>query len=275
MDVHLRHVVACLLKGSPPQRQKEIRTFGTTTAELQRLAAWLQAEGCTHVALESTGVYWKPIFNLLESLFTLLLVNAYHTKALPGRKTDMGDAEWLADLLQHGLLQASFIPPRAVRELRELTRYRRSLIQERSSAVNRIQKVLEGANIKLGSVATDIMGVSGRAILQALASGEQDPATLANLAKGQLRQKLPALQEALRGSMHAHQRFLLKQQLALINAFDASIAECSAEVAQRLQPQFQLIERLCTIPGIGQRAAEEILAEIGWDMTRFPSAPRC
>src|SRR4051812_48045303 len=172
LDIHLKQVCACLLKGSGPHREKQIRTFGTATAELEQLALWLKAEGCQHVAMESTGVLWKPIYNVLEEAFSLVLVNAYHSKALPGRKTDVGDAEWLAELLQHGLVRGSFIPARALRELRELTRYRRSLIQNRSSTVNRLQKVLQGANIKLSSVATDIMGVSGQAILHALAEGQ-------------------------------------------------------------------------------------------------------
>jgi transposase len=272
VDIHLRQVCACLLKGSHHGRQTDIQTFGTTTAELRRMAAWLQAAGCTHIAMESTGVYWKALYNVLEGAFTLILVNAQHAKGLPGRKTDVGDAEWLADLLQHGLVRGSFVPPRELRELRELTRYRRSLIQEHTAEVNRVQKVLEGANIKLATVATDIMGVSGRAMLHALVDGVNDPATLADLAKGKLRKKIPALQEALTGSMQAHQRFLLTQQLTHIAALEAAIAGCDAEIAERLRPQTDLIERLSTIPGIGRRLAEDILAEIGWDMRRFASA---
>jgi transposase len=268
LDIHLKQVCACLLKGKAHQRQKPIQTFGTTTAELHRLAMWLEAEGCTHVAMESTGVYWKCLYNVLEGAFTLILVNAQHAKGLPGRKTDVGDAEWLADLLQHGLVRGSFVPPRA---LRELTRYRRSLVQERTSEVNRVHKVLEGANIKLGTVASDMMGLSGRAMLQALADGLAEPATIANLAKGKMRKKIPALQEALTGSMRVHQRFLLAQQLAHIDALERAIAYCNAEIANRLQAQIELIERLCTIPGIGRRLAEDILAEIGWDMSRFPT----
>src|SRR3954452_7249739 len=210
LDVHKETVVACLIHSEAQgQRRKEIRTFGTMTTALQVLADWLRAAGCTHVALESTGVYWQPVYNLLEAQFTLLVVNAAHIKAVPGRKTDVKDCEWIADLLQHGLLRASFIPDRAQHELRDLTRTRTTLIDERSAAVCRLHKVLEDANLKLAGVATDIMGVSGRAILQALVDGRTDPATLADLAKGRLRRKRAALEQALDGRPRAHHRLLI------------------------------------------------------------------
>src|SRR3954463_6025984 len=215
LDVHQQTVVACLITPGPDgQPAKEVRTFGTMTADLLELADWLRAAACSQVAMESTGVYWKPVWNLLEDQFTLLLVNARHVKAVPGRKTDVKDAEWLADLLRHGLLRGSFVPDRAQRELQELTRYRTSLVQERSAEVNRLQKTLEGANIKLGDVATDILGVSARRMLRALIDGTTDAAAIADLAQGKLRGKRSALEQALHGQIGAHQRFLLAQQLA-------------------------------------------------------------
>jgi transposase len=225
------------------------------------------------VAMESTGVYWKPVYNLLEGLdLTLLVVNAQHIKAVPGRKTDVKDAEWIADLLRHGLLKGSYIPDRPQRELRELVRYRRALIQQRSQVVNRIQKVLEGANIKLSSVASNVVGASGRAMLEALVSGNDDPRTVAELAQGKLRDKRPALEQALRGLVGPHQRLLLHSQLRHLDFLDEEVAALSEEVAQRTRPFDDLIERLDAIPGLGRRAAEDLLAEIGTDMTRFPSA---
>src|SRR5215210_7556890 len=207
LDVHKRTVVACLLTPGPQgQPQKAVRTFGTMTADVLALAEWLAAAGCSHVVMEGTGVYWQPIWNLLEDRFTLLLVNARHVRAVPGRKTDVKDAEWLADLLRHGLLTASYVPDRDQRELRELTRYRTALLRERAAEANRLQKTLEGANLKLAAVATDITGKSGRAILRALVDGETDPARLAELAEGRLREKLPALRLALVGCFGAHQR---------------------------------------------------------------------
>jgi transposase len=273
LDIHKRTVVACLVvPGADGQPAKEVRSFGTMTDELLQLADWLLAADCTHVAMERTGVYWKPVWNLLEGQFTLLLVNARHVKAVPGRKTDAKDCEWLADLLRHGLLQGSFVPERPQRELRELTRYRTSLIQERSAEVNRLQKTLEGANIKLGDVATDIMGLSSRQMLAALAGGETDAAAMAQLAQGRLRDKLPGLERALVGRVGSHQRFLLARQLAHIDFLDASIAEVSAEIAGRLRPGEAKLERLATIPGVGRRTAELLVAEIGTDMSRFPTS---
>src|SRR5215212_5148299 len=272
LDIHKRTVVACLVVPGPTGAPtKEVRSFGTMTDEVVRLADWLAANGVTHVAMESTGVYWKPVWNLLEGQFEWLLVNARHVKAVPGRKTDAKDCEWLADLLRHGLLRGSFVPDRDQRELRELTRYRTSLIQERSAEVNRLQKTLEGANIKLGDVATDIMGLSSRQMLAALAGGETNAAAMAQLAQGRLRDKLPALQRALAGCVGSHQRFLLAQQLAHVDFLDASIAEVSAEIAARLRPVEDELERLATIPGIGRRTAEVLVAELGTDMNRFPT----
>ena len=251
--------------------QKEIRTFGTMTEDLLELADWLAAAGCTHVAMESTGVYWKPIYNLLEATFTPLLVNARHIKSVPGRKTDLKDCEWIADLLRHGLLRGSFVPERPQRELRELSRYRTTLVRERSAEVARLHKTLEGANIKLASVATDIMGKSGRQMLKALIEGSTDTSAMAQLARGKLRAKIPQLERALRGCSGAHQRFLIAQQLAHIDFLDETIEQLSAEIAERMRPFGEAIERLETIPGVGRRTAEAILAEIGPEMSRFPT----
>jgi len=273
LDVHQKTVVACLLTpgtGSAPT--KEIRTFGTMTEDLLALLDWLGEVGCTHVAMESTGVYWKPIFNLFEGTLSVLVVNAQHIKTVPGRKTDIKDAEWIATLLRHGLLRASFIPDRAQRELRELTRYRTSLRQERSAEVNRLHKHLEGANIKLGAVASNIVGLSARQMLAALAGGQTDAATLAQLAQGRLRDKIPQLEQALAGTMGPTQRFLLAQQLTHLDDLDALIARITAEIAARLAPVEATVVRLDGIPGVGRTVAEVIVAEIGADLTRFPTA---
>ncbi len=274
LDVHKQSVVACVLLGDPSgQPQPQIRTFGTYTNDLLALGDWLAEQSVTHIALESTGVYWKPIWNLLEDRFALLLVNPRHIKAVPGRKTDVQDAEWLAELLRHGLLKASFVPDRAQRELRELTRYRTSLINERSAAANRLQKTLEGANIKLASVASDVLGLSSRQMLAAVVAGTPLEANgLADIAHGKLRNKLPELEQALSGRVGPHQRFLLAEQLAHIDSLDASLERLSAEIAERMRPFDQLIDRLDAIPGIGRVIAEVLLAEIGVDMSRFPTA---
>jgi transposase len=269
LDVHKKTVVACVIT---PQGQ-QTRTFPTMTKNLLELADWLDQQQVTHLAMESTGVYWKPIYNLLEGQgLTLLVVNAQHIKAVPGRKTDVKDAEWIADLLHHGLLQGSYIPDRGQRELRELVRYRRSLIQERARVVNRIQKVLEGANIKISSVIADITGVSGRAMLEALAQGIEDPVVLAAMARGRLRSKVPALAEAAHGLMGPHQRMMLKSQLHHLEFLRSEIEHLDQEVAMRLKPLEGAIERIDEIPGIGRRIAEEVLVEIGPDMERFPTA---
>ena len=272
IDVHSKTVVACLrTPDDEGGRRGEVRTFGTTTAELLKLLDWLVEAGCTHVAMESTGVYWKPVFNLLEGSVEVILVNAQHVKALPGRKTDVKDCEWLAQLLEFGLLRASFIPPLPIRELRELTRYRKTLIQERAREANRLQKFLESANIKLGNVASDVLGVSGRAMLKRLIAGERDPGALANLARGRLREKRDDLREALTGRFTEHHGFLIQRILDHVEFLDKSIEECNRRLEERTRPFADNIDRLCSIPGVAQHGAECILAEIGADMSQFPS----
>jgi transposase len=273
LDVHKRTVTACCrIQETPDGVTKEIETFGTTTQDLLLLNDWLDTRRVTHVAMESTGVYWKPVYNILESSFTILLVNAAHIKAVPGRKTDVKDGEWIADLLAHGLLKGGFIPPEPVRDLRDLTRYRKTLIDERVRQVNRLHKLLESANIKLASFATDIMGVSGRLMLEALLAGNADPHTLAEMAKGRLRAKLPELRKALEGRFRSHHQFMLAQILGHLDFLDESIAHISEELVSRMDPLCQQIDLLCTIPGVERKTAEVILSEIGIDMSRFPSA---
>ena len=267
LDVHKKSVVACVIT---PQG-REIRTFRTMTGDLLALADWLGEREVTHAAMESTGVYWKPVYNILEDEFTVMVVNAAHIKTVPGRKTDVKDAEWIAELLQHGLLRASFIPDRSQRELRDLTRYRRSVVQERTREANRVQKILEGANIKLASVATNVLGASGRAMLAALAAGEEDPRVLADLAKGRLREKTGELEQALQGLMGPHQRFMLTIQLDHLNSLDRQIEDLDLEVEQRVNPFEETVAAVDTIPGIGRRTAEVIAAEVGMDMSRFPT----
>ena len=272
LDVHKDTVVACvLIRDGGGGTQKEIRTFRTMTADLLVLHDWLMAYGVTHVAMESTGVYWKPIFNLLEGSFEVLLVNAAHIKRVPGRKSDVMDCEWIADLLSHGLLTASFIPPQPVRDLRDLTRYRKSLTDERVREVNRLQKLLETANIKLSSVASDVMGVSGRAMLEAILGGNTDPQVLADLARGRLRKKLPLLQQALEGRFRPHHRFMLRQILSHLDYLDEAIETVSREVETHVSPFSEELKLLDTIPGVDQKVAQCILAEIGPDMSRFPT----
>jgi transposase len=268
LDVHKKTVVACVVT---PTGQ-ETRTFATMTADLLALADWLLACGCTHVAIESTGDYWKPVFNILEGTCEVILVNAQHVKAVPGRKTDVKDAAWLAELLQHGLLRASFIPPVAQRELRDLTRYRSTFIRERVTLINRVQKLLEDANIKLAAVASDIMGVSGRAILAALIAGHTAPNTLAELAKGRLRSKREPLAKALDGRVKPHHRFVLTELLCQIDGLDDTIARFDAQIQAICGPFEEAVGLLDTIPGIARHTAEMIVAEIGTDMSRFPSA---
>jgi transposase len=273
LDIHKKTIAACIMVFGPDGRPlKQVRSFGTMTPDLLTLADWLTSMSVTHVAMESTSVYWKPIYNLLEGNFTLLLVNPQHIKAVPGRKTDVRDCEWIADLLQHGLLQASFVPDREQRELRELTRYRTSLIHERSDEVNRVQKILEGANIKLASVASDILGKSGREMLEALVAGSTDTAAMAQLAKRRMRAKIPQLERALMGHFGDHQRFLVAEQLEHIDFLDTKIAKLSAAIEERLRPFHEELDRLDSIPGIDRRNAEVLLAELGNDMGRFPSS---
>ena len=273
LDVHKKTVVACcILNTEGPKPVKETRTFRTMTTALLALADWLQEKGCTHVAMESTGVYWRPVFNLLEGQFELLVVNAQHIKAVPGRKTDIKDAAWLAELLRHGLLRGSFIPSKPQRELREVTRYRSTLVQEHARTLHRLQAVLEDANLKLASVVSDISGVSARAMLETILAGERDVETLAAWARGRLRTKRDQLKEALEGRVTAHHSFLLTEHLSMLEYLDEAIARVSDEIDQRLTADQEAITLLDTIPGVGQRAAEILIAEIGTDMRRFPSA---
>lgn len=267
VDVHKKKVVACVIT---PQSQ-EMRTFGTTTRRLLAFSDWLRHHEVTHVAMESTGVYWKPIYNLLEDEFTVWVVNPHHIKVFPGRKTDVKDAEWIADLLRHDLVRPSFIPERPQRELRELVRYRRSLVQERTREANRIQKVLEGANIKLGSVASDVLGVSGREILSALSDGEDDPKVLANMSKGRLREKMDQLEEALEGLVDSHQRFMLREQLGHLTDLERRIRTLDTEIARRVDDHQEVLEAIDSIPGVGRRTAEIIVAEVGTDVEPFPT----
>ena len=269
LDVHKKTVVACVIT----PKSKETRTFGAMTNELIEMGDWITNQGVTHVAMESTGVYWKPVYNLLEMLdLKILLVNAQHIKAVPGRKTDVKDAEWIADLLRHGLLRASYIPDRNQRELRELVRYRRSLTQEKARVINRIQKILEGANIKLSSVASDVVGVTGRAMLTAICEGVDDPEELSYLIKGRLNSKKAALKEAMKGLIGPHQRIMLRSQLSHLEFLEQEIEKISQEVAARMASVEDVIVRFDAIPGVGRRAAEDILAEIGPDMSRFPTS---
>jgi transposase len=274
LDVHKKTVVACvLITAEDGGVQRIVRTFGTMTADLLALSDWLQQLRITHVAMESTGVYWWPVFNVLEDEErTLLVVNPQHMKAYPGHKTDVKDSEWIADLLRHGLLRPSFIPPAPVRELRDLMRYRKTLVQERTQEINRLHKVLESANIKLAAVATDVMGKSGRAMLSALSAGEEDADVLAELALRSLRKKLPQLRRALEGRVKPHHRLLITQILGHIDYLSAAIAQMQDEVA-RLQAPFQeAVDLLQTLPGVAEVTAATIIAEIGVDMSRFGSA---
>ncbi|MFN8472522.1 MAG: IS110 family transposase [Anaerolineae bacterium] len=273
IDVHKQSVVACVIvPGDAGQVVKETHTFSTMTSDLTALARWLREQGGTHVAMESTGVYWKPVYNLLEGQFEILVVNAQHIKTLMGRKTDVADAEWIADLLRHGLLKASFIPSAELRALRDLTRYRTTLTDERTAEVNRVQKVLEDANIKLASVATDIMGVSGRAILTALLEGQTDPTVLAELAKGRLREKRALLEQALAGRLKPHHRFMLVQHLSHIDYLDEAIDKLDKEIEEQIRPFEATLERWDQLPGVNRRIAEIIVAEVGPDLKAFEDA---
>lgn len=268
LDIHKKIIVACLITPAG----KVIQSFGTMTESLLELADWLLSMGCTVVAMESTGVYWKPIYNILEATgMEILVVNAQHIKAVPGRKTDVKDAEWIADLLRHGLLRGSFIPDRDQRELRELVRYRTKMTQERSREVNRIQKVLEGANIKPGDVASDVMGKSGRDILRAIVEGNSSPEAMAQMARGKLKNKTEMLEKALTGLIGSHQKMLLQAQLRHIDFLDEEIQKLSQEVQNRMRPFEEAIEALDGIPGISRTNAEQILCETGIDMSRFPT----
>ena len=273
LDVHKKTVVACVLVTSADGVvQRTVRTFATMTADLLALDDWLRAQEIIQVAMESSGVYWQPVYNILEEGRTIILVNPQHMKAVPGRKTDVKDAEWIADLVRHGLLQPSFIPPQPIRDLRELTRYRKALIQQRAQEANRLQKILESANLKLAAVATDVLGKSGRQMLEHLLGGEQDPEVLAELARGRLRAKLPALRQALEGRVRPHHRVLLQSLLEHIEYLEASLVRLTREIEQCLAPYAEAVALLHTLPAMGETSAAVIVAEIGVDMSRFPSA---
>ena len=273
LDVHKKTVMACVRLTDPAGRLSEsVRTFGTMTAELLALSDWLAEQGVTHVAMESTGVYWKPIFNLLEGRFEVLLVNPGHMKDVPGRKTDVKDCQWIAQLLPHGLLRGSFVPPEPIRELRDLTRQRSQIVAEKAAVASRIQKVLEDANVKLAGVATDVLGVSGRAMIRALIAGQEDPEELAELARRRLRRKLPELRAALRGRVSEHHRFLLGHLMSHLDALEGLITDLNLRIAAVMPPFAEAVDRLKTIPGVDQRTAEGLVAEIGTDMGRFPTA---
>ncbi len=272
IDVHKKQVTVCArILGSGGELEELTVEFATMAADLLALRDWLMQLGVTHVAMEATGVYWKPVYYALEDDFELLLVNAQHVKNVPGRKTDTNDAQWLCRLLECGLLAASFVPPKPIRELRDLTRYRKSLIAERAREANRLQKVLEDAGIKLGSVATDVLGVSGRDMLQALVDGTRDPEVLAELARGKLRAKLPALRQALAGNFKPHHALIVSHILTHLDYLDETIGTLSEEVEQRLAPFARKAELLCTIVGVGERNSQVIIAELGPDMSRFPT----
>ena len=275
LDVHKKTVVCCVwtLGDKPKSRaRKQTRTFGTMTCDLLALADWLRENQVTHAAMEATGVYWWPIYNVLEAHgLELLVVNALHVKAVPGRKTDVADAEWLGDLLRHGLLRGGFVPPKGQRELRELSRHRSALIAKKAAAVQELHHALESTNIKLSTVVSDLTGASASLILTQLLMGNTDPVKLSELAKGRLRNKLPQLQAALQGVVAAHHQIILSQLLAEIELFDEQIASVCETIGERLHPQHELIERLDQIPGVNARVAEVILAEVGSDMSRFPS----
>jgi transposase len=305
LDVHKKTVKVCLrITGRAGRAGQELRTYATTTEELLAMRDWLKEQGCTHLAMESTGVYWKPIYNLLEEDFEILVVNAHPLKTVPGRKTDVKDAEWIADLLQHGLLQASFIPSAAQRELRDLTRYRARLVEERAREINRLQKTLEDTNLKLGDVVSDVMGKASQLILHAVVGGETDPVRLASLALGRVRASQQELERALRGKVTAHHRFMLGEHLKQIETLDAAIARVSQEISHRFTPPDdpgdgepdkprhtpagssetrqlpsskemnwqQAAQIIDEITGISEEAAQGILAEIGIEMEQFPTA---
>lgn len=272
LDVHQATVVACLLVGEASKKpRKEVRTYRTVTAELIRMRDWLRAEGCTHVAMESTGIYWMPVYVTLEGHFELVVGNATHIKQVPGRKTDVKDSEWIADLLRHGLIKRSFVPPKPLRELRDLLRYRRKLVESQTAERNRLLKLLETANIKLASVASDVFGVSGRRMLQALLAGTSTADAIAELARGRLRKKIPALVEALEGHVEDHHRFLLETQLERLDQVEATITKLDGRIDEKLLPYQQQHRRLTQIPGVDRIGAAVIIAELGVDMSVFPS----
>jgi transposase len=272
LDVHQQTVVACARVVEGASVTHERRTFGTTTADLSALRDWLTAHGCTHVAMESTGVYWKPIWQVLDGRFELVLANARHIRNIPGRKSDVNDATWIADLLAHGLIRGSFVPPAPVQELRDLTRTRKQLVREITQHTLRIQKTLEHANLKLTGLLSNILGVSGRAILQALVAGEQDPERLADLVHGRLKASRANLVAALHGRVTAHHRFLLQLHLTQVDALERAVREVEARLGAALAPFRTALDRLITMPGVSETVARVLVAEIGFDMTRFATA---
>ncbi len=272
LDVHKDTVVACARTASGAEVKQDVATFGTTTNALLSLSDWLEEHGCTHVAMEATGVYWKPVWHVLEDSFELVLANAMHIKNVPGRKTDVNDAMWIADLLAHGLIRASFVPETPIQDLRTLTRTRKQLVREKAQHVQRIQKTLEDANLKIASAVSDIMGKNGRSILRALIDGETDPEKLVAVTDGRLRASRETLTEALRGRVTKHHRFLLKLHLDQIVALEAAIAAVDEEVGSLLDPFRVAAANLTTIPGVSDIVAQVIISEIGLDMSRFPTA---
>jgi len=272
LDIHQRTVVACARVVAGSSVTHDRRTFGTTTADLEALRDWLTAHGCTHVAMESTGVYWKPIWQILEGRFELVLANARHIRAIPGRKSDVNDATWIADLLAHGLIRGSFVPPAPVQELRDLTRTRKQLVREIAQHTLRIQKTLEHANLELTGLLSNILGVSGRAILQALVAGEQDPERLADLVHGRLKASRAELVAALHGRVTAHHRFLLQLHLTHVETLERAVHEVEARLGEALAPFRTALDRLITMPGVSETVARVLVAEIGFDMTRFATA---
>jgi len=272
LDVHQQTVVACVRVASDGKVVQEVRTFDTTTQGLLALCDWIAEHGCTHAAMESTGVYWKPVWHVLESSFELVLANATHIRNVPGRKTDVNDAMWIADLLAHGLIRASFVPPTPVQELRDLTRTRKQLVREIAQHTQRIQKTLEDANIKITGVISNVLGTSGRALLEALVGGETDPERLVELTSSRLKASRPQLVEALRGRVREHHRFLLKLHLGQIDGLNAAVRDVEARVGESLKPFHERAQLLTTMPGISETAAHVIVSEIGFDMSRFPTA---
>jgi transposase len=272
LDVHQRTVVACARVAKGSTVQQEVRTFGTATGDLLALADWLTAHECTHVAMESTGVYWKPIWHVLEGQFTLVLANATQIRNVPGRKSDVNDAMWIADLLAHGLIRGSFVPPAPIHELRDLTRTRKQLVRESAQHTLRIQKVLEDANLKLTSVISDVLGMSGRAMIEAIIDGERDPERLADLSQGRLKAKRPAVVAALQGRVTPHHCFLLRLHLTQIDALEEAVGKVEARLGEALVPLQAAVDRLMTIPAVRHTVARVIVAEIGVDMSRFPTA---
>ena len=273
LDVHQKTVVGSVRLAVKKKVEHKVRTFGTTTSELLAMSDWLASHGCTHVAMESTGIYWKPVWHVLEGTFELVLANAMHIRNIPGRKSDVNDATWISDLLAHGLIRSSFVPPTQIQELRDLTRSRKQFVREVAQHIQRVQKVLEDANVKLTEILSNVMGKSGRAIIEAIIAGEQDPKVLASLACGnRLKATREEFVEALRGRVTPHHRFLLKLHLGQIDALESAVRELEVRVGDALLPFRESAELLTTIPGVSDTVARVIIAEVGLDMGRFPTS---